>query len=106
MTEMHALGTIPQSFCWPPTHVPPMHTSLTVQNWPSSQEVPSVTGTTTQVFNAPSTCPVLHTAIVHCGVWTLEQSSPQGPWSDPPAPPPLLLLLLLTLVVWLGATPG
>ena len=104
MTAEHGEGLTPQVFWPPPTQVPvPSQTSPMLQYWPSSHELPFGDGTTTQVFNGPISCPVLHTATVHCGVSNAPQSTPQGPRSLPPVP--LLLLLLLLVVSLMGGTP-
>ena len=104
MTAEHGEGVTPQVFWLPPTQVPvPSQTSPMLQNWPSSHELPFGAGTTTQVFSGPISCPVLHTATVHCGVSNDSQSTPQGPRSFPPVP--LLLLLLLTLLSLTGSWP-
>ncbi len=100
MMASHGDAFFPQ-VCWAwPTQVPlSSQASKVVQNRPSSHEVPFGAGTTTHVFSGPSSCPVLHTATVHCGVSNDEQSTPQGPRSAPPAPLLLLLLLLLLMLM-------
>jgi hypothetical protein len=97
MTTEHGEGVTPHLFGVPPAQVPLSQTSLTVQNLPSSHAVPFGDGTTTQVLIGPISCPVLHTAIVHCGVSSFVQSTPHGPKSPPPVPLPLLLLLPVVL---------
>jgi hypothetical protein len=101
LTEEHAGAVIPQSFAGPPTHEPPLHVSLVVQNRPSSQAVPFGDGTTMQVFSGPLTCPVLHTAISHGAVFSAEQSTLQG--LDDPPPVPLVVVVVVVVVVgaWL-----
>ncbi len=106
MTAEHGAAVTPQTFGAPPPQVPLSQESLTVQNLPSSHAVPFGDGTTMQVLSGPISCPVLHTAIVHCGVSNFVQSTPQGPTSLPPVPLLVLLPLLLLLpVVLMGASP-
>src|SRR5690242_14953593 len=104
MTDSHDECLVPQSFVVPPTHVPLSQVSPTVQNLPSSHAVPLGAGTTTQVLICPSSCPVLQTATVHCGVSIFEQSTPHGEGSPPPAP--LLLALALLALVELSPVSG
>ena len=104
MTAEHGAAVTPQTFGDPPAQVPLSQASLMVQNLPSSHAAPLGDGTTTQVLSGPICCPVLHTAIVHCGVSNFVQSTPQGPRSLPPVPL-LLPLLLLLPVVLMGASP-
>jgi hypothetical protein len=100
MTAKHGDCLIPQVFGLPAPQVPLSQASPMVQNRPSSHAVPFGAGTTTHVFSGPISCPVLHTATVHCGVSNDPQSTPQGPRSLPPV---LLLLLLLTLLSLTGS---
>src|SRR5262245_4030772 len=99
----HGVCAIPQSFLVPPRQTPlPSQVSTMVQNSPSSHAVPLGAATTTQVLSGPSSAPVLHTPILHGGVSSFEQSTPQGPRSLPPAPPPPVLLLLVLSSVLSG----
>jgi hypothetical protein len=82
---------MPQSFCGPPTQLPAMHVSFTVQNTPSSHVPPSAIGTISHCVVA-----ALHCASWQSGVAMVAQSMghADGDPPEPPVPPTPVVLLV------------